>query len=84
MVEAKNPQSIIFPLAYFPAWKGYVNGKQINIVENKKGIGIQLPIGKSQILLKYESTPVEKIANLISITGIISLIVGIIYFRKKI
>lgn len=82
VVNSKREQGIIFPLAYFPAWKGYVDGREINIVENKKGIEIKVPIGRSEILLKYASTLVEKLSNLISLTGIISLIVGIIYSKR--
>ncbi len=81
-VNSKKEQSIIYPLAYFPAWKGYINERPVNILENKKGIEVKVPQGESQILLKYESTMVEKLANLLTLTGITSLIIGIIYSRK--
>ncbi|MBI3984707.1 MAG: glycosyltransferase family 39 protein [Candidatus Levybacteria bacterium] len=81
-VNSKRQQSIIYPLAYFPAWKGYVNQESVNVIENKKGIEIRVPKGESQILLKYESTTVENLANLLSLAGIITLIAGIIYSRK--
>lgn len=75
--------NIIFPLAYFPAWKAKINDSEVNLVENKKGILLTVPKGNSTIHFYYKSTPIELLANLITIAGIFSLIIGIIYFIKR-
>lgn len=75
--------NIIFPLAYFPAWKVKVNDSEVNLVENKKGILLTVPKGNSTIHFYYKSTPIELASNLITIAGIFSLILGIIYFIKR-
>lgn len=82
-VSLDSKTNVIFPLAYFPAWKATVNDREVRIVENKKGIMLTLPKGNNDIHFYYKSTVVELIANLITIAGIFSLIIGIIYFIKR-
>lgn len=82
-VSLDSKADVIFPLAYFPAWKATINDKEAKLVENKKGILVLLPKGDSNIHFYYKSTLVELVANLITIAGIFSLILGIIYFIKR-
>lgn len=78
----KNPSRVLVRLAYFPAWHAYLNGKRISYIVSNNGIFIDLPGGESTLLLRFEQTPIEKIANSISLTSIGLLVLGIIWRRK--
>lgn len=73
-----NPSSVIVPIAYFPFWHISVDGKAGNYSIGNNGIIFNLPIGKHQIIMKYDQTPVESLSDIISIAGIAILLAGII------
>lgn len=80
--SANDTQEII-PLAYFPAWNAYVDGNKIGTLENKKGIQVNLKKGEHNLVFRFAQTPLEKAGNLVSVTGIVLLILGIISLRRK-
>lgn len=71
-------------IAYFPAWTAMVNGKSLEIKKSRSGMDITLPKGQNKLLLEFRQTPLEKLANFLSLAGISTLILGIIIERKKI
>lgn len=83
MLNLTKNEFITLPIAYFPAWRAYVNDKITEITPQGKGIGINLGKGDSLIKVKFEQTILEKLSNAISIAGAICLVAGIIYYRKK-
>jgi hypothetical protein len=70
-------------IAYFPAWKVMVNGKETSIDVVGNGFNFKVQKGESEINLVFSQTPVEKISNVLSIAALLVIITGII-FRKKI
>lgn len=82
-VKASREKDVIFPLAYFPGWKAKLNGKTIILSENKRGILLTLPKGKSQIHFYYASTTIESVSNLITLAGILAITLAIIYSIKR-
>lgn len=82
-VQASREKDVIFPLAYFPGWKAKLNGKTITLSENKRGILLTLPKGKSQIHFYYASTTIELVSNLITLAGILAITLAIIYSIKR-
>ena len=70
-------------LAYFPGWKVFVDNNPSLLHITKKGFFVFLPKGKHEISIIFEQTPIEKIANTLSVIGVLVLIVGIIYTNKK-
>ncbi len=82
-LEAGREQEVVVPLAYFPGWKAEINGKNIALKEHKRGSLITLKKGKSKVHFYYASTNLEQISNLITLAGLLSLIIGIIYSRKR-
>lgn len=82
-VNADKDAPLVVPLAFFPAWNAYLDGQRINTTENTKGILLGLTKGQHSLSLKYQQTPLEVTSNLISITGIVLLIAGIIALRKR-
>ena len=75
--------SIIVPLAYFPAWNAYLDGKIINTLENKKGTLVDIKKGEHSLSFHFQQTPLEEAANALSLTGIVLLVAGIIRLRRK-
>lgn len=58
-------------LFYFPGWKLYVNGSEIQPRISSQGLmQFHLPKGQSTIELKFENTPVRTIGNGLSIAGL--------------
>lgn len=81
-LDVKKNVSQVFPLAYFPSWKGYLDGKSIDILEDKKGIRINLPKGEHNLKLIFKQTPVEVFANFVTLLAIIILF-GYNALKKK-
>ncbi len=70
-------------LAYFPAWKLFIDGENSALTQVKNGMNATLPAGVHQVRLVYQQTPVEVIGNILSSAGILFLLLGIITLRKR-
>lgn len=68
-------------IAYFPAWKLYVNGKDHKYQIKNDGLYFHLLEGKQDIQFKFVQTPIEKLGNTLTIVGILTIILGIIWHR---
>lgn len=82
-VNAKNNASALFPIASFPAWKVYIDEKKVSYDILNKGLLVPIPQGKHIVTAKFEQTPIELIANTISLTGVLIMVIGIIYLRNR-
>jgi uncharacterized membrane protein len=82
-ITADKRTKVDVRIPYFPAWKFYVNGANVNFEVTNKGVSLLLPSGQSTVEAKFEQTKVEKIANLLSLSGILILIAGTIYYKRK-
>ncbi len=69
-------------IAYFPAWQISVDGKNTVYKNTSTGLQLSLPKGKHTVIATYVQTPIEKAANMITLTGVIVLVAGIISSRK--
>jgi hypothetical protein len=70
-------------LAYFPGWHVYIDGAQEWFRYSGEGLLIDLPEGEHTVSIKFSQTPIEKAGNAVSVAGILILLIGIIYSRKK-
>ena len=70
-------------LVYYPAWKFFLNGENIDHRITPNGYDISIPAGLHSLDIKFEQTITQKIANAISLTGIMIMTVGIIISRRK-
>lgn len=70
--------NVVIPLAYFPAWKAYLNGKEVSTTESPKGTSLNLVAGRNNLVFSYKETKTETIGNILSISGIVLLALGII------
>jgi uncharacterized membrane protein YfhO len=82
-VQTAKAQNIIIPIAYFPAWQGYVDGGKIAIANNQGRIAISLSKGQHQLKLEFKQTKIESLGDFLSLAGILALFAGIIQLKKK-
>lgn len=83
IIHAKTALSLLLNTAPFPAWKTYLDEIEIVHENTSKGISVSIPSGDHQMSLVYTSTKLERIGNVITLTSMLGLLVGIIYLRKK-
>ncbi len=79
-VEIASPQaSLAFYTYYFPGWQGYVDGQPVETspVEGLGYIGLVVPQGSHQIVLRLERTPVRAVGEGLSLLALI-LVVGLL------
>lgn len=74
---------IVVHVPYFPSWKYYINGEKTEVLEAETGVKITVPKGESELLGKFEETTVQKIANILTLSGVLILVAGIIYAKRK-
>ncbi|MDP3954755.1 MAG: hypothetical protein Q8Q15_00130, partial [bacterium] len=82
-IQASKDSSILVRIAPFPAWNVFIDGRNAAFKVKEPGIEIPLNAGNHVLKIVFTQTPVEKIANILSVTGVILLILGIIYRRKN-
>lgn len=84
--EATRESSLKVNTVYFPGWRASVNGKETNINYQKDGlINLNLPSGRSEVVVKFGETNVRLFADFISLTSllIIAYLILRVYKRNK-
>jgi len=82
-VLAEKQQEILVHHAYFPAWHVFIDNKQVWFNHFNKGLLVTIPQGRHTLDIRFIQTPIEKLGNVLSLTGVFVLILGIIYARKQ-
>ena len=82
-VLAKSPVTVHVNIAYFPAWKAFVDGKESVYKVVSSGMQLTLPAEDHTIAFKFVQTPLQKFSNLLSIAGLVFIVLGIITVRKR-
>jgi hypothetical protein len=82
-INVSQPGRYIFPIAYFPSWKAFLDGNNTPIIEANRGIVVNLPKGEHKLKFEFIQTPIEFISSLISFAGILCGIAGIIILKFK-
>lgn len=77
-ITAEDPVTLHVRLAYFPGWQVFLNGKPYEYEVLDQGLSVRVPKGQHMLTVQFFQTPIEKLANSLSITGIAVLLVGII------
>ena len=72
-----------FSLAYFPAWKGYIDYKEEPVLNREGRVSMDLPQGLHLIDLEYKSTSIERESDALSEVGIVILVAVIILGVKE-
>lgn len=82
-INVREDTTVLVHIPYFPAWKYYINQNPTKVNEIDVGVSFPLQKGSYEFLAKFEQTLVERIANVISLSGVGIIIAGIIYGRKS-
>ncbi len=82
-VRAKMQSRIHLNLAYFPGWKVYVDGDEVEYQVEKSGISVMVPPGEHIIEAKYVGTDVENVADMITYISMFGLVTGIIFSWRR-
>lgn len=84
--RAVTEKSVTMPiqLAYFPFWTVKVNGETQKYKVMNGKILISVPKGDVSIATSIVQTPLERWSNVLSLTGVVVLLLGIISSRRKI
>jgi hypothetical protein len=82
-VDAKQKTDLALHLNYFPTWHVFLDGKQIEFKYYSKGFLIPIPAGKHTVEVKFTQTLIEMLANALSLTGVVLIVIGIIINRKE-
>lgn len=91
-IQLLKPTTFKANIAYFPAIVIYAYGKKVPFTITPRGLTFPLnfgrdifghPTGGVYLRIAFEQTPIEKVANMVSLASILILVVGIIYQRKR-
>ena len=79
---AATNAKMIVPIAYFPAWKVNLDGKNYGYSIVSNGLSVNLPEGEHLLDFYFRDTNIELLSNVLSLSGILLLIIGIILKKK--
>lgn len=84
ILKTKGEGELRLNVFNFPGWKAFLNGSEIGIRETGKLrlIALDIPEGEHQVKVVFTDTPVRKLANLISLSALIVILVGGVYAKK--
>ena len=82
-VTLNESSQIFINIAKFPSWNFYLDGEKIDPREDRGRFIMILPEGKFRIVAVFEQTNIEKLSNFISFSGVLLLLAGIIFSRRK-
>lgn len=82
-VKIQKEATLRFNIAYFPAWKIFLDGEITNFIIGNDGVYVVISKGNHLIEAKFNQTPIEQLSNIASIIGVLLLFTGIIYTGRK-
>ncbi len=82
-INSRGENEVIVHIPYFPSWKYYLNGKSVESQQVDTGILINVSKGENILEGKFEETNIQKLANLLTVSGVLILVAGIIYAKRK-
>ena len=84
-IAVSTPRNFVLRLLtfYFPGWRAYVDGEEVEIeIAGPEGfITLWVPEGKHEILVRFEDTPPRTAGWIISVAGLVMLIVALALMR---
>lgn len=78
LVNLSKTETVLFNIAYFPAWNAYVDGKKVSLLPVSNGMTMRVPQGSNTIIIAYQETPVELVGDIVSLTSIAFILLVII------
>jgi len=80
---SKSVSKIIVPIAYFPAWRVSLDGKNYLYGIKNNGLSVKLPEGNHLLVFSFRETNLEFLSDILSLSGIFILVIGIILKKKS-
>lgn len=84
LVDGSARTTLQVNLAAFPDWNFRLDNKPVNAAVIDGRYAVAVPAGKHTLDVYWQPTPVEKLADFLSVVGLCGLILGIILQRKKV
>jgi len=81
--SADSNAKIIVPIAYFPAWKVSLDGQSYRYEAGNRGLLVNLPKGNHSLTFSFKQTNIEILSDILSLSGVLLLVIGIIIILKK-
>ena len=82
-IHAQKSGELLIHHAYFPGWSAMIDNQEAIIQPDPQGIRIFIPQGEHTLMLSYHQTAIEQVGNLLSMTGFLMIILGIIKVIKS-
>ncbi len=79
-IKPASKSEIVLNIAYFPGWRAYVDGQEVEVINNDGKIGVQVLENSRVLEIRFEDTPVRFISKIISITTFIIVLVFILKY----
>jgi len=80
-INLKENSLVKLNIAYFPAWKILINGKPQDYKVGREGLYLNLDKGASKVEARFVQTSTEKMANVLTLVGILIIFTAIIKYR---
>jgi hypothetical protein len=83
--RASDPSKIQVNTFSFPGWKVFINSREISYNDKNKLklITIDVPKGSGIVEVKLTDTTVRKVANILSVIGIVLIFVLLPFYKRK-
>ncbi len=69
-----SASTIRLNIAYFPAWKVFIDEKETPFIVKSDGMYVKVSAGRHNLSAKFVQTNIEMLSNLLSIVGVLALI----------
>jgi uncharacterized membrane protein len=79
---ADSVSTIIVPIAYFPVWRVSLDKKEYSFAIKSNGLSVDLSKGNHTLEVSFKETNLELLSDILSLSGILGLVIGIILKRK--
>lgn len=81
-VIAEDEAEVLVNTAYFPGWKAWLDGEEIEVTLDNGKIKFTSPRGEHQVVVRLRNTPIRTLADLISLVSWVGL-AGFVINRRK-
>jgi hypothetical protein len=84
LIYSTRTSKLIINLAWFPAWHVYINNSETHFDKPNNGLELTIPKGNHKVTARFIETPIETIANILTLAGgfVIIIFIGIITYTN--
>lgn len=82
-VQNPKKRTAFVSIAHSKHWRAYINGKQIPVIALEDLVGVELPAGQYTLEVKYSTTVLKNISNVLTALTFVGLISLVVYLSIK-